>query len=263
MSKLAMRGVLFAAFAALSPSVLAVDATLLQEVLAQDLPPVAAAALADIPEPGRKLLAARSYHRAKTGLESRWSWDQARIASYEGSAEQQALLAQIASVAAHFAAANPGYTLYTNTRVRSLDEQLKAWNSNASVGASGDALLASLASAPEGDLGAGNPERARQLQAWLHAQTPQPAPTLAAPGLSAHGQMRAIDFQVMAGGEVVAGTDSTTVETIWRTGGWAEKLKASITQAGPAFEGPLASPDEPWHYTYLPSRDEPAPTAPP
>lgn len=260
MSKLAMQLVLFAAFAALSPRAQAVDAALLQDALAQDLPPVAAAALAEIPEPGRKLLAARSYHRAKTGLESRWSWDQARIAAYEGSPEQQALLAQIAGVAVHFAEANPGYTLYANTRVRSLDEQLKSWNSNASVGAAGDALRAALASDPAADVGAGNPERARQLQAWLVAHAPKPAPNLAAPGLSAHGQMRAIDFQVMAGDTLVAGTDSKTVETIWRSGGWAEKLKASITQAGPAFEGPLTSPDEPWHYTYLPTQDEPLPT---
>ena len=49
---------------------------------------------------------------------------------------------------------------------------------------------------------------------------------------------------------MIASADSRQIETIWKKDGWAEKLKASMDSAGSAFHGPLANPDEPWHYDY-------------
>lgn len=227
----------------------------LQDVLAQTLPAKAAQALAAIPESGRKLLAARSYFRSHATLDVRWSWSEAQIKAYEGSAEQERLLADIARINEHFGGANPGYSLYTNTEVRSLEKQTEAWNENPSVGTAAAELLMAFESDAALDLRPDNPNRYAQLKAWLSARTPQQGPNLAAPGLSAHGQMRAIDFQIVQGARIIAAADSAEVENIWRAQGWDAKLKASISAAGPAFEGPLTSPDEPWHYSYSPEHE--------
>jgi hypothetical protein len=238
--------------AALSPPLPAIDATVLQQVLSQNLPEPAVQALAAIPDPGRKLLAARSYFRSQAHLEKRWSWSEAQIAAYEGSPEQKTLLADIARIAEHFSAAYPGFSLYTNTQVRSLDKQLASWNENASVGSASSNLLAALATDSSVNMDVGNAKLPMQLKAWLSAHTPSPSPNLAAPGLSAHGQMHAIDFQISQNGTLIAPADSSKVAAVWRAQGWEARLKASITAVGPAFEGPLVSPDEPWHYSYTP-----------
>jgi hypothetical protein len=74
----------------------------------------------------------------------------------------------------------------------------------------------------------------------------KPEPGNAAPGLSAHGQMRAVDFVVMRGATPVATTDTATSDTIWRKQGWATKLADETANAD--FTGPLLVPDEPWHW---------------
>ena len=73
---------------------------------------------------------------------------------------------------------------------------------------------------------------------------------LAAPGLSLHGQARAIDFQIMKNGQIVAGTEVSAVGAIWAKHGWGRKLQDAVQ--GTAFKGPLLSPNEPWHYEYQP-----------
>ncbi|MFZ9311388.1 MAG: hypothetical protein ACO24O_07810 [Arenimonas sp.] len=252
-----LRSVVFLiSLAALSPPLLAIDAVVLQQALSQNLPEPAVKALTAIPDPGRKLLAARSYYRSQAGLEKRWSWSEAQIAAYEGSPGQKALLADIARIDAHFRTANPGYSLYSNTKVRSLDKQIASWNENASVGTAATNLLAALTADPNVHVDAGNAKLPVQLKSWLGAHAPSPSPNLAAPGLSAHGQMHAIDFQISQGGNIIAPADSSKVAPIWRGQGWDAKLKASIAAAGPAFEGPLTSPDEPWHYSYSPAHEE-------
>lgn len=111
------------------------------------LPQVAREALERIPDPGRMLLAANGYLRAGPSLAERWSWGEAQIAAFEGSPEQQRLLADIERVRSAFEAANPGHMLYVHDTVRSLERQLEAWNGNASVARSGATLLAGLADA--------------------------------------------------------------------------------------------------------------------
>jgi len=144
--------------------------------------------------------------------------------------------------------------LYVNSQVRSLDVQVEHWNSNESVKAAAEETLAAaqaLILSP--GFPAARPEQAREaLTAFLSGYRPMSTPTIAAPGLSLHGQMRAIDFQVHQGGRVVAGPSTATIATDWAEAGWAAKLDAAVRAASNKFVGPQASPQAPWHYTYVP-----------
>jgi hypothetical protein len=215
--------------------------------------PRAAAALAAIDGAGRRLLALRSYLRAGPGLDGRWSWTEQQIAAFEGSAERQALLAQIGVVRDTFERMNPSYTLFVNERVRSLDEQLLNWNTNESVAAAADNLATATLDLLN-SLNRASPQRSRTVQrlaGFLAEHVPQPTPTLAAPGLSPHGQMLAIDFHVYQGDVAVAVPEFSTVVTVWDEQGWAQRLAAAVRESGARFSGPLASPREPWHYDYV------------
>lgn len=218
------------------------------------LDPRVAQTLARLDGTGRQLLALRSYLRSASHLAERWSWTQEQIEAFEGSAEQRDLQLEIDRVRAAFVAANPGFELYVNSQVRSLDVQIEHWNSNESVKAAADEILVSaqaLIASPE--FPADRPEQARQaLQTFLSGHRPVPTPTIAAPGLSLHGQMRAIDFQVHQGGRGVAGPSTATIATDWAAAGWAAKLDAAVRGASSRFIGPQASPPAPWHYTYVP-----------
>jgi hypothetical protein len=229
----------------------------LVDAAAVHLDPRAAAALERIDALGPRLLALRSYLRAGASLDPRWSWTDEEIAQYGGSALQQALDAEIARVRAEFESANPGYTLWANPQVRSLDLQLQRWNENTTVAAAGEAMLAAARAAMTAAMA---PERADRpappgrgvFEAWLAGYVPEPTPPLAAPGLSAHGRMSAVDFQVWRDEQVVAGTSVGDVEAVWNAGGWRERLQRAVRESSQQFHGPLAVPDEPWHYDYRP-----------
>lgn len=223
------------------------------EVIFDELSPSPAKdTLLQIPDLGRRLLALRSYARSRTPLVKRWSWTEEQIKAYQGSAEQEALLAEVGEVAAHFAAANPGYEIYANTKVRSLDLQIKKWNANQSVGDAGkeilDAWMEKFANPKDGAAKGAS----KAFWRWLKRFRPSRRAMLAAPGLSRHGQARAIDFQLKKDGKIFAGTSVQAIREVWRAEKWDEKLKASIEAAGPSFVGPLKNPDEPWHYDYNP-----------
>jgi hypothetical protein len=208
-------------------------------------------ALPHIEGVGSRLLALRSYLRSGERLAERWSWTTEQIAAFEGSLEQQELQAEIRRVREVFERANPGYELFVNPQVRSLDIQLANWNRNESVAAASARLLRDVVA----HLGADaddNAAREDSLAAFLISYTPEPIPTVAAPGLSPHGQMRAIDFQVHRGAEIVAGPDTQTIASQWDRGGWSARLASAVREASRKFIGPLASPREPWHYTYTP-----------
>ena len=204
-------------------------------------------ALTAIAGADRRLLAVRAYLRAGNSLDERWSWSQARIAVYASSPEGRAAAADIHAVTAAFAAANPGFTLRVNRMPRSLEAQLARWNDNPSVGR----VAAALARALERQFGASAAEPdAAELRAALMNWTPDIAAPLAAPGLSAHGQARAFDFQVEHQGRVIAGIVSASAHAQWDAAGWTKKLQAAVVAADNHFSGPLASPYEPWHYAY-------------
>ncbi len=216
--------------------------------------PRVAGAVALIDGTGRRLLALRSYLRSAGRLAERWSWNEEQIAAYQQSPEHRDLEAEVERVREAFTQANPGYSLWVNPQVRSLDIQIEHWNTNPSV-AEAAANLASEARALVAGAGfpSSRPEEARRaIERLLSEHVPTPTPTLAAPGLSPHGQMRAIDFQVQKDGNIVAGPKTTTIVTDWDGAGWTAKLETAVRSASHRFVGPLASPREPWHYTYSP-----------
>lgn len=200
----------------------------------------------------RQLLAGRSYMRSSERLQSRWSWTQEEIEQFAHSQERRQLLAEIDKVKAEFARQNPGYSLYTNTQVRSLDVQLERWNTNRGVGRAAEELSRAVQrhfatshypAIPQADA-------LQQFAAFLASWFPtQPAP-LAAPGLSLHGQARAIDFLVSDGTRIVAGADTGQVARTWDGQGWTIRLAQAVHDSGASFDGPLLAPREPWHYEY-------------
>jgi hypothetical protein len=203
---------------------------------------------------GRRLLALRSYLRAGDGLAGRWSWTSGQIAAYEASPEGRELQDAIRHVQEAFARANPGYELWVNPQLRSLDIQVERWNSNVSIAAAGDNIQRAATSFVQSSefrlLDAAGASRA--FREFLAAHVPDPTPTLAAPGLSPHGQMRAVDFHVQKGGQVVAGPTAATVASDWDAAGWTLRLQDAVRAGSAQFTGPLQVPREPWHYTYVP-----------
>ncbi|MEM7428673.1 MAG: hypothetical protein AAF441_21495 [Pseudomonadota bacterium] len=228
------------------------DLSKLRELFEELAPSPAKDTLLRIPDLGRRLLALRSYSRAGRSLRKRWSWTAAQIKAYQGSPEQQALLEEVAAIAAHFAEANPGYELFMITKVRSLDVQTKNWNHNRSVKRGGDQILADWTEKFTGEGKFAGDWTKKQFWRWLNTYRVKTRARLAAPGLSRHGQARAIDFQIKKDGEIIAGTKFSDVAKVWRAEEWDKKLKASIEEAGPSFRGPLMLPPEPWHYDYEP-----------
>jgi hypothetical protein len=213
------------------------------------LPPAAVDALHRIVGVDRRLLALRAYLRAGDALSKRWSWTQERLAAYPSTPEGKAAAIEINAVAAAFATSNPGFSLQVNRQPRSLEVQIAHWNENESVGKTAARLRAALDRRFTAN---GSPLNAVELRKALIEWPGGAAATLAAPGLSAHGQERAVDFQVSHHGQVIAGTDAASAHRQWDAAGWTQKLHAAVSIAGNRFVGPLQSPYEPWHYTYAP-----------
>jgi hypothetical protein len=203
---------------------------------------------------GPQLLATRAYLRAGPAMNQRWSWTEEQISAYQGSPAQIALDAEVAKVRIAFEKANPGYSLFVNPHVRSLDLQLQRWNQTASVTKASHHMAAAMQAAirEPGFPAPGSPAAVSRFQQVVRDYRPQPIPTLAAPGLSAHGRMNAVDFQIRQGNRTIAAPDSSTVGSVWISQGWRDRLQAAVHAAGARFNGPLASPDEPWHYDYRP-----------
>jgi len=231
------------------------DPVAVLDAIAAEQDPRVSSALARIEGTERRLLALRAYLRAGNSLSGRWSWTADQIHAYRQTEEYAALQEEIEQVSQVFAAANPGFELWVNPDVRSLDTQIANWNSNESVAlASADLLEAfrqwlgssAVRQLPTSEL--------RKVAArFLMQFVPRPTPNLAAPGLSPHGQMRAIDFQIRKRDKLVAAARSSTIRTGWDEPGWTRRLQAAVRAGSDHFTGPLTSPREPWHYTYLPA----------
>jgi hypothetical protein len=213
------------------------------------LDPAVIDALHGIVKADRRLLALRAYLRAGDELSTRWTWSQTRMADFPETAEAKTAATNIDAVAAAFASANPGYTLRVNRAPRSLDLQLLRWNGDASVGLAAAALAGALS---RRFAGAGAVPPSAALRAALIDWKPRGSVSLAAPGLSAHGQGRAYDFQIEHQGQVVAGVEVASARQRWDAAGWTQKLHEAVGMAGHHFTGPLQLPYEPWHYAYQP-----------
>ncbi len=236
--------------AAANPSPASADQGLLQQFTAvtDGLDADVQQTLADIEGLPRRLLALRSYLRAGDALRTRWSWTEAEITEFRRSPRHQQVLTDTQRLTAQFETLNPGFTLYVNTEIRSLGVQLERWNKNRSVGLLADQLLEAARRALPQDTAASGDALRQFLIAWV----PPSAAPLAAPGLSAHGRGRALDFQVRKGDRIIAGTEVVSVQSVWDASGWARKLQLAVEKSGLPFRGPLEIPREPWHYEYLP-----------
>ena len=201
-----------------------------------------------------RLLALRGYLRSRAALKSKWSWSAQEIAAYKQSAEYKAALAEIEKVKAKFAEQNPGYSIEVNTEVRTLEAQIASWNRTASVAQAAAALFAAVEKELANPAYKPQPDEAslRRFQNFLSNQSLAVSPTVATPGLSQHGQLRAFDFKIQKGNQIIATTDSSTIKSVWDAQDWTRKLNAAVTSASRKFAGPLAAPREPWHYTYIP-----------
>lgn len=256
-SIVATAGLVLAAMSASSaPTSVPTDVTLVSYIAAisAHLDPRVAQTLGGINSTGRQLLALRSYVQSAAHLDERWSWSRQEIQAFEGSPQQRDLQQEIDRVGAAFAAANPGYELHVNPQVRSLEDQIDKWNRNPSVlAASAQIVLAAKAFVVTAGHAA-DPMESRRLafERFLSSFTPATRPSIAAPGLSLHGQMRAADFQVYQRGRVVAGPSTASITKDWEASGWSAKLDAAVRTASSRFVGPQKLPPEPWHYNYVP-----------
>jgi hypothetical protein len=220
--------------------------------IAAGLPESTAATLNRIDGAPRRLLAARAYLRAGDTLRSRWSWTTAEIQDHTRSPEYRALMDETGRVRRRFEAQNPGYTLYANTEARSLEQQISRFNTNNSVGRVAATLhrQALTELARPGYESVDQADDVERFKRFLADWRPPTAAPLAAPGISRHGRLRAIDFQIMKGAAIVAATETATVKRNWDAPGWTKKLQTALE--GSNFRGPLQSPYEPWHYEYDP-----------
>jgi hypothetical protein len=216
---------------------------------------------------GLRLLAMRAYLRAGGDAKSHWSWSQEQIESFKRSDEYKDALAEVEKVKARFAEENPGYALRVNPEVRSIEQQVKSWNETASVKRAADDLLTSANKELSNSNYKESPDDSDLLrfEQFLRNSSTTVTPTIAAPGLSPHGQLRAFDFQITKGGELIAGTSSADATEVWDNAGWTTKLKKAVGDASNRFDGPLSTPPEPWHYNYSaganPSRESNAKSA--
>ncbi len=213
-----------------------------------------ASVLAGIPNRERRALAVVHYLKRHDQVDIRWVWTAEEARSHRLTPRYRRAITELRRVRRAFAELNPGYTLVTDTNARPLHLQVRYWNRERSVALAGRELQDSARQWLIDEEYPDVPDSvalARFLDRVI-AYRPARLPTVAVPGLSLHGQLRAFDFAVLRRGRVVAGTSSATIDSVWRRGGWAERLRAAVSEAGGDLTGPMETPPEPWHYEYRP-----------
>ena len=221
-----------------------------------DLPDYVRQTLERIPRFPRRVLAANVYFRRADELRENWSWTSRQVAEYKKSEEYAHMLVEIEKVRREFAERNPGYHLAVNIAARSLETQIRKWNTVSSVGRGAEEFLdscrAEFADSVYGEI----PDTASiaRFRAFMQRYEfdDDRVPTVATPGLSKHGQLRAFDFKIMQGRRMIAGATSATIPTRWDEPGWTDRLKEAVAAVSDHFDGPLDAPYEPWHYNYHP-----------
>jgi len=217
------------------------------------LPPTARNALVRIPNPERRRLAVAQYHRRRQELDTLWTWSAEVARSHQQTTEYRGAMTDLRRLRRVFAALNPGYILVTDTNARLLGTQLRYWNREPSVLAAARELQETAVRWLASELFPVTPD-ARALERFLlrlDSYCPSRIPTVAVPGLSLHGQLRAFDFAILRRGRLVAGTSSASVDSVWTRGGWSRRLRRAVLESGAAFAGPLEVPNEPWHYQHV------------
>ena len=235
-------------------------------ILPAELPLHVQQTLERIPEFSRRYLALASYTRRAGEIPAGWSWTSEEVSAFRKTDEFSRMVDEVERVRTIFAERNPGYSLRVNIEARPLGTQIRKWNGVSSVSRAANDFL-DIAERFVSEMltvdTLGHPrvptdERIDSFRVFLQRYVPPDGrePTVAVPGLSKHGQLRAFDFKVYRGAQMIAGARSTTIRTAWDEPGWTRRLFEAATAASPRFVGPLPAPYEPWHYNYDPERDE-------
>lgn len=182
------------------------------------------------PQPA-KLLALRRYLRlGGTKVVARWAWTAEETLAKSKEGTTKLLYDEAAKVQTKFAEQNSACSL-TVSPLRDLRKQVGLWNKNNTVQQAGERLVKDMqavlkgASYPEPP----TPISVANFKKKLQFAAVTPEPTSAAPGLSDHGQARAVDFVVSKSGAVVATTESGSVKTVWRG---KEQWEAKLIKGG-------------------------------
>jgi hypothetical protein len=198
-----------------------------------------------------QVLALRRYLRMQNkqhvNLHRRWAWTPEQAREHASAGSGQLLMGEAARAQQEFAKNNPGYSLAISP-LRSLERQVGLWNGNLKVRAAAAGLFRELLKKVADDefkLPITH-KKVADLALWLQERDVHPEPTSAAPGTSDHGQLRAVDFVVVHGGKVIAGTNSDRIAVEWTGPGWTKKLVEAASST--TLIGPLANPYEPWHW---------------
>ncbi len=232
-------------------------------LIVAELPQQVQGTLSRISHYPRRYLALSYYLRRADEIVDGWSWTSEEVRAYRATVEFDEMVEDVERVRTLFAEANPGYTLRVHIAARSLGTQISKWNSVSSVSRAAHEFLDSVERFARSLLGADSngvaytaaEERLDSFRMFLRTYEPveERAPTVAVPGLSKHGQLRAFDFKVYKGGRMIAGARSRTIPSQWDRPGWTERLREATAAASPRFVGPLPVPYEPWHYNYDPT----------
>lgn len=231
------------------------------DAVAATMPQKVQDALAKV-KPTTRMLALQRYvsTHAQGQLESKWVWDAKQIHEFNEGGKGLKVNQAAKKVTQQFEAANPGYTLGTSP-LRDIDRQVRLWNHNPALHAS-----ATEASKRAADAIARLPDQPdlqslAQFRAFLAAMKLENKNTSAAPGLSDHGQMHAIDFVVIEGKNTVAGTVSGKAGRAEWDPKWRGALRDAVVAANGELSGGVTfkpdhlgtpgnpGPYEPWHYT--------------
>ena len=254
-----------------------------------------------IPNLAKRLLALRGYLRKEEKgpgtVHRRWAFTKEQYDEFKTSAAGVVLNSELQKVKNRFREiTDKKYKLGHGKKFRSLDRQVKYWNTRSNVQNIADQILQKVrkrvtAKSAQSGLSDGpsypqieeyadrfqltfkvamrpsaiarNPNAAgiaekdavfNQLQKalddfaeYLRKTTFSGELKTATPGISDHGRSQAIDFGVRdSSGTKICGASSAST---WRSTGMASHL-ASAMKASKHFEGPLKSPDEPWHWEF-------------
>jgi hypothetical protein len=189
-------------------------------------------------------------HDQKRGWMWQWTWSEVEERAYETTEMAAFVNGEISKVTNQFALTNRGHRLGTSP-MRSLKAQIRLWNGNAHVRNVGLGLKKAAIIELAKKTYPRSPDLASIMSflSFIRSCHLVDQLTSAVPGTSDHGQMRAVDFVILdTRGNLVAGTDTSSIATQWHAPGWHVKLNDAILKSRSAFDGPLKSPYEPWHY---------------
>lgn len=210
-------------------------------------------AIKGIDDIGKRLLALKYYLKRQGSIRRSWTWTRAEAMRYKKSKDYTRSIAELMVLRKTFEEMNPGYSVRANTDIRGVGDQVDLWNETSSVEASSDALLEKTVRELSDSTWPDTPNRSslKRFRSFLAKANIPMVPTVAVPGFSQHGQLRAFDIVIVSGRQIVAGTDAGSVRSVWDQAGWTKRLQEAIDSSKVHFSGPLRSPYEPWHYEFV------------